>query len=207
MERKQNLTRAFGLIQLVTSIAILSMLLILSIPVWQNVVAKSHESINIANLRSIGVACLAYAADRNGYLWDKKSIGHSSYRAFNDPLGLPQILLPYTKNTSTNLWINPAGRPELFKFGNTYAWSRSINVTSKPIASHASKVSSTVLVWDNHTMTLPSVYNVSEPESTGGPRVPSPQSTWRRFPHGKGRGSPHGGTLGWLYLDGHVEIK
>ena len=196
-----------SLVELLVFLAVTGTLAALAFAAYEGVLAKARESANIGNLRSIGVACMALAADRQGYLWSKEMIGWSSYRSYDDPLGLPQILLPYTDGDARKTWINRAGRPSLFEYGNTYAWSRSENVTGKPLAAHAHNGSKTVLVWDNHTMTLPSVYNVPEPPTTGGPRVPSPQSTWRRFPHGKGRGTPLGGTLGWLYLDGHVEIK
>lgn len=198
--------RGFTLPELLALVLVLGLLAALVFGQFSRLVAKAHEARNIGNLRAIGGAIFALAADRQGYLWTREMIGHSSYRAFDDPLGLPQILAPYTGN-ATRMWINPAGRPSLFEYGNTYAWSRSENVTTKPLAAHAQNASRTVLVWDNHTMTLPSVPNVPEPASTGGPRVPSPQTTWRRFPHGPGRGTPQGGTLGWLYLDGHVEIR
>lgn len=195
----------FTLIEVMVVLACIAILAALISAVSGEVFAKVHEVKNISNLRTIGVACLKFAADRNGYFWTREEIGHSSYRAADDPLGLPMLLEPYLQNKK--VWWNPAGRPSLKEFGNNYAWSRSANVTSVPLAAQATKASTTVLVWDNHTMTLPSVHNVPEMASTGGPRTPSPQSLWRRFPHGKGRGTSANGTLGWLYMDGHVEIK
>jgi prepilin-type processing-associated H-X9-DG protein len=137
-----------------------------------------------------------FAADRNGYLWTREEIGNSSFRAVDDPLGLPFLMKDYLENPE--VWWNPAGRPSLREYGNNYAWSRALNLTTRPVYTGTSQASKTILLWDNHTMTLPSVHAVAEP-STGGPRAAP--AVFRRFPHRNGK------ALGWLYLDGHVEIR
>lgn len=156
---------------------------------------RANEAKNIWNLRAIGMGVLAFSADREGRIWTREEIGFSSFRGVDDPLGVPKLLEEYMDNP--RVWINPAGRPSLKEYGNTYAWTRAANVTTQPLGAVARRAS-TVLLWDNHTMTLPSVRGVPEPP-TGGPRA-APAS-FRRFPHRNGK------ALGWLYSDGSVRIQ
>lgn len=188
--------RGFTTVELLVGLAIISVLG--SLVTWglRSALERAHEVKNMANLRTLGGAIHSFAADRNGYLWTREEIGFSSFRERDDPLGLPFLLRDYAHNPS--VWWNPAGRPALKEYGNNYAWSRSANVTSTPLYSGTSKPAKTVVVWDNHTMTLPSVHGVNEPPS-GGPRAAP--AMYRRWPHRNGT------ALGWLYLDGHVEIR
>jgi prepilin-type processing-associated H-X9-DG protein len=188
--------RAFSLTNILIATGIFGTLTALLLPNYQRSLDKAREVQCISNLRTIGPAILSFAAERNGYLWTREEIGHSSFRAADDPLGLPQLLKDYLPDQ--RVWLCPAGRPGLREHANNYAWSRAANITGKPLVA-VTRPSSTVLVWDNHTMTLPSVYNVPEVATTGGPRVAP--AHFRRFPHGSGK------KLGWLYLDGHVQIR
>jgi prepilin-type N-terminal cleavage/methylation domain-containing protein len=188
--------RGFTLVELLVVIGVVLILASLSFLVGRTVLDRANEAKNIGNLRTIGVGITAFAADRNGHIWTREDIGFSSYRAVDDPLGLPILLEDYID--TPKVWVNPAGRPSLKdRYGNTYAWTRAANVTTKPLSAIARRAG-TVLVWDNHTMTLPSVHNVPEPP-TGGPRAAS--AAFRHFPHRNGK------ALGWLYSDGSVRIR
>lgn len=187
--------QAFSLPNILIATTVFGILSAVLVPAFQGTLDKAQEARCLGNLRSIGPGILSFAAERNGNLWTREEIGHSSYRVVDDPLGLPYLLRDYLPDQ--RVWLCPAGRPELTPHGNNYAWSRAANITDQPLHT-VSRPSSTVLIWDNHTMTLPSVKGVPEP-STGGPRAAP--AHYRRFPHGKGK------RLSWLYLDGHVEIR
>lgn len=189
-------SHGFSAVEILVGVAIVSVLG--SLVSWglRSAIERAHEARNIGNLRSIAAGIHAFAAERNGYLWTRQEIGNSSFRGTGDPLGLPHLLRAYLPEN--NVWLNPAGRPSLRQFGNNYAWSRAENLTTQPVYGGALRASKTILLWDNHTMTLPSVSGVAEP-STGGPRAAP--AHFRRFPHRNGT------ALGWLYLDGHVQIR
>ncbi len=189
--------QTFTLVELTVCLSIFVLLAILFFPIFERALEETKRTKCASNLRNIGIAYHLMAAERDGKLYSKEEIGNSSYRSGDDPLGLPDLFFRLGYLVNKTVWLSPGGRPELNKYGNNYAWSRSNNVTEKNIFVHGN-MASTAIVWNNHTMTLPSVYNVAEP-STGGPRA-APAS-YRYYSWDKGT------KINWLYLDGHVEKR
>ena len=195
---------AFTLIELLIVIAIVVVLLGVTLPVLSTVREKGREVTCLANLRQIGVAYYGYAQDHGGCFPNSEALGNSNYRSADDPLGLPALFVPYIGGDSTEdgkarggkVWLCPGGRPTLNTYGTNYAWSRATEVTAKPVAA-ITNISSTLLAWDNFTITLPSIYNIAEP-STGGPRAASAQ--YRYYAH------RHYSKANYLYADGHAGV-
>ena len=190
--------RAFTLLELLISISIVVLLGSLSYAASRRVKAKAAQVACIGNLRSIHVAILAQGMDNEGVVYSDEQIGSSAYRGTNDSYGLPTLLKPY--GVSDRAWICPAGRPDLKRFGNNYAWSRNNTLTSRSLQT-LSTLKGYALVFDNYAYTLPSVPNVPEPPP-GGPK--QPPSSYRYYPHGKTRYDPR---FNFLYADGRVELQ
>ena len=196
--------RAFTLIELLVVLGIVTVLLGVAIPVVSAAKEKGREVTCLANLRQIGTSYYGYAQDHGNYFPNAEALGYSNYRSADDPLGLPVVLAPYLGNEYTEdgktkggkVWLCPGGRTTLTAYGNNYAWSRSIDVTTKPVSA-INNIATTLLVWDNFTITLPSIYNVSEP-STGGPRAASAQ--YRYYAHRRYT------KANYLYADGHAGV-
>jgi prepilin-type N-terminal cleavage/methylation domain-containing protein len=146
-------------------------------------------------MRQIGAAALTRAGDNNGRIYTREEIGNSSYRSYDDSLSLCQLLDPYLSDKE--IWMSPGAHPRLAPFENSYAWSRAGNLTDGPLATVANP-GNTVLLWNNHTFTMPSAKNVPE-GSNGGPR--NARSSLYYYPW-KSRTA-----LNWLYLDGRVETR
>ena len=202
--RRAGEARAFSLIELLVVIGIVTALLGVALPVLSAAKGKGREVTCLANLRQIGTAYYGYAQDHDNRFPSSDVLGNSNYRAGDDPLGLPVVLTPYLDSEHTEegkikggkVWLCPGGRPTLEAYGNNYAWSRADAVTTRPVSGIAN-IASTLLVWDNFTITLPSVYNVSEP-STGGPRAASVQ--YRYYAHRRYT------KANYLYADGHAGV-
>ena len=188
---------AFGMTEALVMVSITGVLALLLLPMVSKVFESAKAAKCASNLRQIGIAFHAMAQERDGRLYSREEIGNSSYRAADDPLGLPDIFFRHGYLPDKRVWLSPGGRPSLSQYGNNYAWSRSSNITEGTLARNSSW-HTTAIVWNNHTMTLPSVHNVPEP-STGGPR--SAPASYRYFSwdnHTK---------IHFLYLDGHVEKR
>ncbi|MFQ3577828.1 MAG: hypothetical protein SNJ52_02305 [Verrucomicrobiia bacterium] len=185
---------AFTLYELAVALSLALVLATIVATAVRAAVERSHEVVNISNLRQIGMGIHSYLSDNNGTFWTLEDIGRSSFRAVDDPLGLPVLLSKYVDKQT---WWNPAGMPVVKEYGNNYAWNRNSSLLGRP-AIASPNLYKTSLVWDNYTFTLPSVRNVSEP-STGGPRN-APRSYWR-YPH---RGNT---AAAWLQGDGRVIIR
>ena len=192
---------AFTLIELLVVIGIVGILAAILLPVMRGVRDRGREVACLSNLRQIGAAYHGYAQDHGGYFPGGEATGYSSYRRADDPLGVPMLFVPYLSNgydkdgkkQGSPVWSCPAGRPALKAYGTNYSWSRAQEL-SKPISA-IKNISTTTLIWDNFTYTLPSTYNVFEPTS-GGPRVPGAQ--YRYYPHRTNT------TANYLYADGHA---
>lgn len=148
-----------------------------------------------SQMRQIGAAALTRAGEYHGRIYTRKEIGNSSFRVYEDSLSLCQLLDPYLADKS--VWMSPGAHPRLIPFENSYAWSRASGVTENSLAAIANP-GNTVLLWNNHTFTMPSARNVPE-GSNGGPRNAS--HAMYHYPW-KGRTA-----LNWLYVDGRVETR
>ncbi len=150
------------------------------------------------NLRLIGAGALAFASDRDGYLWSREEIGYSRYRMVDDPLSPAQLMKDYLPDK--RVWLCPNGRSSQKKFGNNYMWAAS-EFALKPIFNYAPNPSIFPLFWDAYQYSLPSMFGAGEVSATGSMGPASLASKYQVKPH-------HNKTkANWLYLDGHVELK
>ncbi len=194
---QRSATGAFSLIELLVVIAIIAILAAMLLPALARARAKTHRVVCMSNLRQMAQVYHMYTFDWQNRLPTREMLGNSSYRALRDPLGLPFYFRNYC--ATNEMWLCPANRKDLIVHRNNYAWSRAQNLVSENGSEAAfTKMSATVVVWDNYTYLLPSVNGVSE-ASTGGPRaVPD---IYRFAPH------VNYTAVNYLYLDGHVETR
>jgi prepilin-type N-terminal cleavage/methylation domain-containing protein/prepilin-type processing-associated H-X9-DG protein len=185
--------RGFTLVELLVGVALVAVLATFAVMGFARILERARCVRCMGQMRQIGVALASRAQDSNGRFYSREDIGNSSYRAWGDPLSLCQVLEPFLN--SKDVWMSPGAPKRLHRHENSYAWSRANVITEQPQMSIANP-SRTVLLWNNHTFTLPSVNGVPE-GSTGGPRNAS-----RAYYHFPWQG---GSALNWLYVDGHVE--
>lgn len=186
--------RGFTPVELIVSVSALVILAALTSHCFILARDKTRAALCISNLRTIGNGILVRAVGNNGLAYSRDEIGNSSFRAIDDPLGLPELLRDQVPRRA---WTCPAGRPSLKPYQVSYAWSRSQEITSRPITA-IDHPSSTALLWDNHTMLQPSIHGVSE-GPTGGPN--QVRAEFRRYPHDRGR------RIHWFYADGHIDSR
>ena len=194
MRRKRD---AFTLIELLVVIAIIAILAAMLLPALAKARDKALKVVCISNERQMAQVYHMYTLDWRSRLPTKEMLGNSSYRIVTEPMSLPFFFRPYS--TTNEVWLCPAGRKLLASNGVNYAWSRAQNLVSENGSEEAfTKMSQTVVVWDNFTYLLPSVFGVDE-GSTGGPNAVA--AVYRYYPHVNRK------QLNYLYLDGHVETR
>ena len=187
----------FTLIELLVVIAIIATLSLSALVAAQRALDNARRTQCLSNLRQLAVAYHLYSDDHDSRMPSKDMLGNSSYRVRTDPLGLPHHFAPYVPTNS--LWMCPVGRKTLQPNGVNYAWSRAQNlVATEGNIDAFNKMMTTVVVWDNMTYALPSVYNVPEGAS-GGPTAVS--TALRFYPHVRRK------KANYLHLDGRVETR
>lgn len=188
----------FTLLELLAVVALIALLAALIIPLVSGALDAAYQTECASNLRNLGAVYSVYAADHDYQLPSKDMLGNSSYRSLQDPLSLPRHFSAYVP--TNRLWMCPRGRKTLKQFGVNYAWSRAQNLVAETGGAAAfSRAASTVVVWDNFTYALPSVFGVPEAASGGGPQAVTPAL---RF-HAHVKRS----KANYLSLDGRVELK
>lgn len=181
-------------------VAIIAILASLLLPALVRAKDKAKRIACMSNLRQLAYMYHMYNMDFDNHLPTAAMLGYSSYRSVNDPLSLCHYFEAYAP-TNSRVWICPAGRPaSADRYGVTYAWSRAQNVTSTATSDAAfDSMMTTVVVWDNFTYTLPSVFGVPESPTAGGPSAVA--AYLRYYPHdGKSKAN-------YLYLDGRTYTR
>lgn len=188
----------FTLLELLAVVGLMLLLAALVVPLATGALDSAYQVECANNLRNIGAVYSLYAADHDLRLPSKEMLGNSSYRSLVDPLGLPSYFKPYMATNRS--WMCPRGRKTLKQFGVNYAWSRAQNLVAESggVAAY-SRASATVVVWDNMTYALPSVFGVPESSSGGGPQAVT--AMLRYYAHAKRS------RANYLSLDGRVELK
>jgi len=186
--------RGFTLVETLVVIAIITVLVFVSFRMLQRARERAAWAVDVGNMRTIGTAIVGRGMENSrGIIYTKADVGNSSYRAFEDPLSLCQVLKDYV--SSEAVWRNPAAHRRLKPYRNSYAWSINATLLSTPVAGLDSP-DKKILLWNNFCYTMTSVNNVSE-GSTGGP--PRASTNYYAYPWNRGK------DANWLYLDLHIE--
>jgi prepilin-type N-terminal cleavage/methylation domain-containing protein/prepilin-type processing-associated H-X9-DG protein len=185
----------FSLVEILVSIAIAGVLVISSISWYQGLKDDANTISCLSNLRTITAGTLSWVSDRNGMIWSRKELGYSRYRMTNDPLGVPELIKEYVPNQK--VWLCPAGRPSVRKFGNHYTWLPTEDYDETSILAIRDP-SKTALYYDAFIYALPTMFGASESTNMGPSSLPA-----------KSQVRPHANNkkANWAYMDGHIETR
>lgn len=183
----------FTLVEITVVVVIVLVVAAVSMVAFTKIKEQANCAKCAGQMRQIGAAAIMRANENNGRIYTREEIGGSSFRVWEDSLSLCQILAPYLPEKE--IWMSPGAHPRLIPYENSYAWSRASGLTDGPVSA-VNSPASMVLLWNNHTFTMPSAKDVAEGPG-GGPR--NANRALHHYPW-KGRSA-----LNWLYLDGHVE--
>ena len=194
----------FTLVELLIVVAIVSLLAAILFPVFGRAREKARQSNCTSNLKQIGLALKQYAQDYDGSYPTTKSshsndpltpedeslgaLRGSGFRAANDPLSLPVVLVSYLKNTQ--IFVCPSGRKVLQELGNTYQYNgnKSLLTPDQEEADSAGFL----LLWDNYSYkTVTPIGATVNPT----PNLGKPE-----------RHCAHFNNFNQLFLDGHVKL-
>lgn len=190
------------MIEILVVMSITSVLAILIFIITSSLNEKARCVVCMGKMRQIGSAIVARGMENNDVVFTRDEVGNSNYREWRDPLSLCQVLENYL--SGHEVWMSPGAHKRAAAFKNSYAWTRALNLTNpdpanRPRMDLISKPQNTLLLWNAFNYTLPSIYNVPEGGSNGGPRAASSQYHHRPWMRNK--------AVNWLYLDLHVETK
>ena len=163
---------------------------------------KARRVVCMGKMKQIGSAIVARGMENNDIIYTRDEVGNSSYREWRDPLSLCQVLEGYL--SGHEVWMSPGAHQRTAKYKNSYAWTRASNMTNpqpdKPAGMRlVDNPNKAPLLWNAFNYTMPSIYNVPEGGTSGGPR-----SAPKQYHH---RPWMRGSAINWLYLDLHVETK
>jgi len=195
LSNRADRAQAFTLIELAVVFCVVVLLALLVTSLIRNSLESAWEAKSSQQARQIVAAVIADSSDR-GTFYTKESVGYSSFRTVDDPLGLPRLLERSGYLKSRDVWWAPGSRPALKKYGNAYAWNRNDSVCGRSVVAMPDPTT-IALFWNNYCYTLPSINGVSEP-TTGGPRLPAQNYWFYPFRNNK--------AANFAYADGHVAL-
>ena len=116
--RNMGKGKGFTLLELMVVIAIVAVLAGVSVPISRSLVAKSHQSACLGNLRQIGSAVQFYIDDNSGVL-PELAVGREN-KSSDIPV-LETVLIDYVE--SEEMFHCPADHDEFAKTGCSYNWN------------------------------------------------------------------------------------
>jgi prepilin-type N-terminal cleavage/methylation domain-containing protein len=116
--RRNAHSRAFTLIELLVVIGIITILAVLSLPIYTSMVQHAHCSLCASKMHDLGIAMLAYANDNDGQLPGRVTTGDR----------WPTLLLPYVGNDA-RVYVDP-GDPVAMKIPISELISNTVNNSS-----------------------------------------------------------------------------
>ena len=191
-----KLRPGFTLVELLVAIAVIAVLATITFLLGSRMIERANLVVDIGKMRNINSGILARACENNGIAYSRKEVGNSSYRAWDDSLSLCKVLEEYLPGEDA--WLSPVSTGFQERNKNSYAWSRAANVTENRIDT-VDNPQNTITIWNSYCYTLPSVRNVPDGGTNGGPRT-APRQYWSK-PWKRGT------AVNWFYLDGHVETR
>lgn len=207
--RLRQAGRGFTLIELLGAVAIVILLVAMALPALSSGKAAAQQSRCASNLRQIGTALLAYAADNDGKLPTTSHSGGSSKSWIF-------TLAPYLDAIDT-VRICPADPkgPQRLKGGTSYTLNSKVFVTGYDADGNPLPASNRLSLLDRPAQTL--FATLVSDQKTGTQADHTHSEAWEnwtsvlvditpdRFRRGKAAADRTSGRSNYLYGDGHVE--